>query len=180
MSKKKLTQERLKEALHYDPETGIFVWKISTGNVKTGDIANCLSFYGYIRIQVEEVRYPAHRLAWLYIYGYFPENDIDHIDRVKTNNRINNLREVSMSCNMRNTGNQKNNTSGVKGITFDKINNKWKARVKVNGKTKHLGRYKDFNDAVCARLAGEQCLNWSGCDVSSPAYKYVKKMLRSK
>ena len=175
MSKKKLTQKRLKEVLFYDPKIGDFIWKISTGNVKIGDIASCLNFYGYIRISVDGVRYKAHRLAWLYEYGYFPENDLDHIDRIKTNNRIKNLREASRSCNMRNTGNQKNNTSGIKGICFDKANNKWESRIKVNRITKHLGRYKDFNDAVCARLAGEQCLNWSSCDSNSPAYQYVKK-----
>ena len=84
---------------------------------------------------------------------------------------------ASQSCNLRNTGNFAHNTSGVKGVSWSKLTNKWEACIKINRKKKHLGMYKNFDDAVCARLAGEQCLDWEGCDSNSPAYLYVKEML---
>lgn len=172
-----ITQEKLSQNLDYNPETGIFRWKISIGAVKKGDIAGYKRLDGYCAIKIERKTYKAHRLAWLYVYGYFPENEIDHINRIKNDNRICNLREVSHQCNMRNSKKPKNNTSGVKGISWYKKIQKWEARIKINRKTKHLGKYKDFDDAVCARLAAEQCVDWSGCDSSSPAFQYVQKML---
>lgn len=168
-----LTHKRLKELLHYDPATGIFRWKVSIGTAKAGDIAGTKQSNGYIRIMIEGKNYLGHRLAWLYVHGYFPEHDIDHINRIKDDNCIENLREVGRQCNARNCGNPKDNTSGVKGIYWHKQHNKWQARIAVNGKKKNLGLYIDFADAVCARHAAEVCLNWSGCDSSSPAYKYI-------
>jgi len=178
---KKLTQKRLKEVLHYDPETGIFIWIDTKANrLNNGDVAGYKEPDGYIQIRVYNVLQKAHRLAWLYVYGYLPENSLDHIDRVPDHNWIDNLREVSPQCNMRNTNNYKNNTSGVKGVSFDERRNKWCAYIMSNYVKIALGDYESLDNAVCARLAAEQCLNWSGCDNSSPAYKYVQKMLRSK
>ncbi len=175
---KKLTQEKLKELFFYDPLVGYFTRKCDRGNRwYKGDIAGYIGDR-YLRIQIEGKNYQAHRLAWLYVYGYFPESDIDHIDRNKTNNKIANLRGVSRSCNIRNTGNTVTNTSGVKGVSYYKSRNRWVVRIR-NGKIeKHVGYYKNFDNAVCARLAAEQCLNWSNCDSSSPAYQYVQEMLK--
>lgn len=171
---KGLTQARLKELLHYDPKTGIFVNLVQRKKALEGAVAGCDSGR-YITIQIDGKGYSAHRLAWLYVYGYFPERLLDHINRDRADNRISNLREVSEQCNVRNTGNYKNNTSGVKGVYLEKARGKWRANIKVDGKTKSLGSYENFDNAVCARLAGEQCLNWSGCDSSSPAFKYALK-----
>jgi HNH endonuclease len=170
-----LTQEKLKEVLCYAPDTGIFTWKINTcrSQTKIGDSAGSRS-NGYLEICINQRRYKAHRLAWLYTHGYFPENQIDHIDRNPANNSIKNLREVSQVCNNRNTGNPKRNTSGVKGVWFCKVTKKWAAEIKILGKKIFLGRHKDFAEAVCHRLAAEQAENWDGCDSSSPAYKFVK------
>ena len=170
---KKLTQERLKESLQYNLKTGIFTRKVSICSAKKGDLAGSV-MHGYLQTRVAGTAYLNHRLAWLYIYGYFPENNIDHINRNKKDNRIENLREVSHTCNLRNTGNPKNNTSGVKGVCRYKTTNKWKAFIKTDGEEKYLGVYENFCNAVCARLAGEQCLNWEGCDDNSPAYQYVQ------
>jgi hypothetical protein len=126
-------------------------------------------------IWIDGEKHLANRLSWLYIHGYLPENDIDHIDRDPSNNRINNLREVSRQCNIRNTGNPINNTYGVKGVSWHKRRNKWIAQIVINKKQKHLGCYKNFNDAVIARYKAEKELNWSGCDSSSPAYQYLKQ-----
>lgn len=83
---------------------------------------------GYAMDQLQK----AHRLAWLYIHGYFPEYGIDHKDRVTYHNWIDNLREATQQCNMRNTANSKNNTSGIKGVSFNKKRNKWSAYIMVN------------------------------------------------
>lgn len=177
---KKLTYEELHRQLNYDHLTGVFRWKISnTIRVKIGDIAGCKNTQGYISIGIDELEYKAHRLAWFYTYGYMPENGLDHKDRIKHHNWILNLREVSQQCNIRNTGNFSHNTSGIKGVYWNKIKNKWYARVAVDRKGKHLGYFKDFDEAVCHRLAAEQCLNWSACDSNSPALQYVKDHIQT-
>lgn len=177
--KNDLTQKRLKELFHYNPQTGIFTGRTQTGGrAKKGYVAGCIEIFGYLRITVDKISYKSHRLAWLYVHGYFPESDMDHINRDKADNRIKNLRVVSKQCNNRNTGNPKNNKSGVKGVHWITKGKRWHAKIRVMSEAKYLGIYKDFDEAVCARLAGEQCLNWDGCDSSSPAYKYVQKMLK--
>lgn len=168
-----ITQEELKEVLDYNRNTGEFVWR---GSRK---VAGSL-YTGYYRIQINKKRYYSHRLAWLYEYGYMPENRIDHIDRNGLNNRIDNLREVSNVCNLRNTGNYKNNNSGVKGVSICCETGRWRAQIKVYGVSKSIGRFDDFDEAVCHRLAAEQCLNWEGCDSRSPAYRYVMENILKK
>ncbi len=190
----KLTQEYLKECLHYDPETGIFTWLVrpvshfKDGKIQKSEhicsrwntifsktIAGCKNNNGYISICIDYKEILAHRLAWLYEYGYMPENMIDHIDRVRTNNFIINLREVGDSCSMQNTGMLKNNTSGVKGVSWHKISNKWSAQIKIHGKKKHLGLFTNFDDAVKARWEEENDNpNWT-CQTSSSAYSYLKE-----
>ena len=173
----KLTHTELLKILAYDSLTGILKWKINIpGVAKIGDIAGSKNNNnGYIQIGIKRKQYLAHRLACFYYYGYMPENGIDHRDQVRHHNWILNLRETSQQCNLRNVGNSKRNTSGVKGISICSRTKKWIAQIHVNYKTKFLGYYDNFDDAVCARLAGEQCVNWEGCDSSSPAYKYVKE-----
>ena len=177
--KQKFTQAKLKKLLHYDSETGFFTWKISIGKIKKDSLVNCKDLNGYVKIGINKKGYLAHRLAWLYVYGYFPEHDIDHVDRNPMNNRIKNLREISHTCNIRNTGNYSHNTSGVKGVGWVKRTKKYRAEIMVKGKSYHLGYYKSFDNAICARLAAEQCFDWDGCDSSSPAYQYVRKQVVS-
>lgn len=170
---KNITLKRLKEVLDLNHETGIFTWKISTANyIKVGSVAGS-DENGYIVIQIDGKRYKAHRLVWFLEEGYFPEHGLDHKDRVRNHNWRSNLREASTQCNSRNTGNHITNTSGVKGVSWDKALGMWKVSIRNNYKGKHLGYYKSFDNAVCARLAGEQCLDWANCDSSSPAFKYV-------
>ena len=99
-----LTHERLLAALDYSASTGEFTWKISTGRVKRGDAAKTLDRDGYIRIQLDGIRYFAHRLAWFYVYKKFPEPETDHINRIKTDNRMENLREADRKMNTKNRG----------------------------------------------------------------------------
>lgn len=103
-----------------------------------------------------------------------PEHGIDHIDQNRINNRIENLREASPQCNMRNRKQQKS-TSGIKGVYWYKAANKWRAQIQINGKNIFLGYHDDLLEAACHRLAAEQAENWSGCDTTSPAYLFVKK-----
>jgi HNH endonuclease len=114
-----LTQAELKEHLHYDPETGIFTrLKSIAHRVKIGDIAGCLHVgSGYVNIRVFGIHYKAHRLAWLYIHGINPCNDIDHINGNRSDNRIINLRDVTRSVNKQNTRKcSSNNKSGFLGV----------------------------------------------------------------
>lgn len=178
--KLKITQAEIKKLLNYDPETGVFTWRVRRPSINVGDIAGCINKEtGYALICTNRKRYMAHRLAWLYVHGYLPEHELDHINRIRTDNRILNLREVSRMCNIRNTGNFCNNKSGVKGVYWNERCGKWQVQITVNLNRKHLGYYNDFDDAVCARLAGEQCLSWSGCDSCSPAFRYVQENIIS-
>lgn len=175
-----LTQEILKYFVTYDSNTGIFRWTFPRlGNSKKG-IAGHVSKSGYTRTEINGVKYLNHRLVWLYVYGYFPEGSVDHIDRDPSNNRIENLRVVSHQCNIRNTGNKKNNTSGVKGVCMKKKEKKWTVRINHDGKEIYIGRFKDFTEAVSHRLAAEQCLDWSNCDSTSPAFIYMQNYLKEK
>lgn len=172
-----ITQGILQEILHYDPNTGIFTWKKKTSRkIVAGDIAGCKKSYGYIGIRINGFCYMAHRLAWLYSHGYFPEHLIDHKDQNPTHNWISNLREVGKVCNGRNCGNSVRNTSGVKGVTLRNDLKKWTAIIRANRRNIYIGSFEDFDDAVCARLAVEQCVGWQGCDSSSPAYQHVRKI----
>ena len=96
-----LNQKRLKEVLTYDSETGIFVWRSKKSRNK-GKVAGHLRSDGYVAITVDSKLYRAHRLAWLYVHSYFPEHDIDHMNGVRDDNRLVNLREASRACNLQN------------------------------------------------------------------------------
>lgn len=172
-----VTYDRVRELFDYR-EDGELIRKVTVGKgrSKIGMKAGCLG-RGYFMTGVDGKLYKNHRLIWLWHYGYFPENLIDHIDRNAQNNRIENLREVSGSCNLRNTGNPENNTSGVKGICWNKNFKRWIPRITVNSKLYNLGRFEDFAEAVAHRLAAEQCLNWEGCDINSPAYQFIKQTI---
>ena len=173
----RINQERVKELFDYNPDTGNLIRKVRTSrNTHIGDIAGSDDSQGYLRIYIDGKSYSNHRLIWLYVYGVFSENFIDHKNRKTSDNRLKNLREVSRTCNARNAENRIDNTSGVKGVCWHKYHKKWSVQITVN-KKHHLGYYKSFHNAVCARLAAEQCIDWSRCDLNSSAYQYVQNML---
>jgi len=174
-----LSQKELKRILCFNSNTGVFTWKVSRANnaIKIGSIAGCIDPNGYIVIRYQGKAFLAHRLVFLYLYGYYPENQIDHIDRDPGNNIPKNLREVTTSCNMRNSNLIRSNNSGVKGVYRCNTRKKWVATVYLYGKRCHLGNYVDFGEAVCARLAGEQSLNWEYCDKNSTAFQYVNNSI---
>ena len=144
------TKEQLHKLLAYNPSTGIFTWKIDINQMRNGMVAGTPSTNGYIAIRIGTVSYLAHRLAWVYVNDILPKT-IDHINHDKSDNRINNLRDVTHSCNHKNKTLQTNNTSGVQGVDFMKSKNKYRARIKVHGKEIHLGMFTNIEDAISAR-----------------------------
>ena len=156
-----LTAEHLRSILHYSPETGIFTRKVRTAHrVKVGDVAGCSNGDGYLRIKVQRRKHLAHRLAWLHTYGEWPNDQIDHINRIRTDNRISNLRDVSNKQNLQNAGKYSHNTSGHPGVSWHKRDSKWQAQIKHNQKLVHLGCFATIEEAVAARKAAEK-LYWA-------------------
>ena len=154
--KRCLTARMLRELLDYDRDTGIFVWKRrnidlfktesswKTWNTRfSGTVAGRVDRYGYQEIRVLGARYKSHRLAWLYHYGEWPSLEIDHINRIKNDNRIENLREVSHLHNLQNQKEaQKNNKStGILGVSFHKASEKFVANISLNGSRKYIGLF---------------------------------------
>lgn len=149
-----LTAGRLRELLHYDLETGIFTWRICLNSrVPVGTIVLGRRADGYVRIQIDGKRYLAHRLAWLHVTGAWPRAHIDHINCDPSDNRFSNLREATDAENGRNRGYNINNTSGFKGVSYNKRARKYVASIKVDGKQKHLGTFytaEAAHEAYCA------------------------------
>ena len=155
-----LTQERLKELLHYDPETGLFTWRVSRrGHVRTGNIAGCKSGpNGYRVLKVDGVVYLEHRLAWFYMTGEFPASDIDHFDGDKVNNRFGNLRLVSRKQNLENQKLHRDNGTGYRGVTLDKRTGRYVARIIHYGRGFHIGVYDTALEAAAAAKAARDSL----------------------
>jgi hypothetical protein len=147
-----MTQDQLKQNLRY--ENGGFVWITSNNHrIKLGNIAGTNS-NGYRQIQIDGKVYYEHRLVWLWHHGYLPTTQIDHINRDKTDNRIENLREATDLENHQNKGKFKNNTSGTTGVHQMK-NGKWMARICVNRKIIHLGYFDTQHQAIESRKSAE-------------------------
>lgn len=136
-----ITQEQLKKLLHYCELTGVFTWITATKGTKKGAIAGS-NFNGYIKIWINQNQYLAHRLAWLYVYGKFPEKHLDHINGNPGDNKISNLREAVPEQNLSNRGKNSNNKSGYKGVSWNKQIQSWVAVCGVNKKRFYLGSSK--------------------------------------
>lgn len=160
-----ITADRLRELVHYCPETGIFTWIALTSNkVKIGDVAGSLRKDGYFRIQIDGKLHFAHRLAWLYINGNLPLKYIDHIDGNRSNNCINNLRDVDRFTNNQNIkqAQENNKSTGLLGVT--KYRNKFIAQIGINKEHKYLGCFDNPYDAHDAYLSAKR-LHHKGCTI---------------
>lgn len=159
----KLTQEVLKELLHYDPDTGVFTWlerdrkwfkndaQFKNWNGRyPNQVAGCID-KGYVRITLLWKHYNAHRLAWLYVTGELPKYEILHNDQDGTNNRFSNLSDDTHAENTKNRKRNHNNKSGFTGICWYKALHKWCAQISVNSKVIHLGYFEELDDAMGAR-----------------------------
>ena len=168
-----ITQQQLVEVLDYDSLSGVFTWKYRdltlfskvqefkrwngryAGKV-AGHIHNDHSCLQYLKIKFLGKLWSAHRLAWLYVHGSFPDEQIDHLDGNGLNNSIKNLRDASSIDNTRNAKIKVDNTSGCAGVTFVKRTGKWCARIGAGGKRKHIGFSRTMEEAVLVRLAAEK------------------------
>ena len=140
--KEKITTERLRELLHYGQDTGKFSWRVDRrGHAKAGCIAGALRPDGYLRITLDGECYMAHRLAWLYTNGVWPSLNIDHINRVRSNNRISNLRDATHAENSQNTPMNSRNSSGYRGVSWHNKVGRWRANIGIKGNAKHLGYF---------------------------------------
>lgn len=159
--KKIITQDELKEILHYNPDTGIFTYTKDVSNHrKKGSIAG-YKHLGYINIEIKEKGYKAHRLAWLYFYGEFPKKDIDHINNIRDDNRIKNLREADRFINSQNFKvARKDNKTGYLGVCIQ--HGKFKATIFSNKKSIHLGYFDKAIDAHKEYLKAKRMLH-KGC-----------------
>ncbi len=150
---RELTQEVLKSLLTYDPETGNFFWSVKSGRkIRTGRLAGNRNCNGYLVVGVKGKKYMCHRLAWLYVYGKWPTHLIDHINRVRTDNRISNLREVLPVQNSQNRNPDPKNKSGLRGVCWGKKEKKWRSQIKHAGEKIHLGVFDDKFEAYAAYL----------------------------
>lgn len=137
---KELTQEYLKELFTY--HDGNLYWKVNKPGLKIGDKAGSLQIHGYYSVGINYKQYYNHRLIYLYHYGYIPKY-IDHIDNNSLNNKIENLRKVTMSQNIMNSRLNKNSSSQYKGVSWYKPSQKWRSRIKIDGKEIYLGSFDD-------------------------------------
>lgn len=154
MPDESITQERLKELLHYDPASGLFTWKVHRNNrVTVGSVCGKNS-NTYIRISINRQFYMAHRLAFLYMEGAFPPWHVDHINHNETDNRWCNLRKVSPSENARNRRKCSRNTSGVTGVHWKQ--GKWCVRIFTGGRHIHIGWSNNLQKAAEMRRHAEE------------------------
>lgn len=148
-----LTIERLREVLSYDPDTGVFTrLKSLTHNAREGSVAGSLKSSGYMFIDVDNVRYRAHRLAWFYMTGEMPSQMVDHRDNVRSNNRWSNLRLANNQQNGANSKAKRFNTSGFKGVYWHKKRELWAAKINVGKRQIYLGCFNFREDAAAAYL----------------------------
>jgi len=149
--KEPLTQKVLHSLIDYRPETGEMFWKVKMGRCEVGERAGCLTPQGYYRITIYQNHYAGHHLAWLYVYGYFPEN-IDHKNNQRHDNRIENIREATTEENSFNRRIQSNNKIGFKGVTkYENIKKKkYRAQITKRGKVRVLGYFYTAEEAHAA------------------------------
>ena len=153
-----LTQQRLQQLYDYDSETGIFFHK--TNGTKRGFIRKD----GYVQLEIDRHYYLCHRLAWLYVNGEWPKHEIDHINKIKSDNRITNLRDVRRYINSQNKNLPKNNKSGHTGIKWETKSNKWIVKFQMDNKIYHLGTYEDLDKAIQVKEAKVKEILYNDCN----------------
>ena len=161
-----MMERRIREAWSYDPVTGKIIWLISIPPAEALEEAGSLHSAGYKQLCLDQTMYLAHRVAWFLYYGEWPKENLDHIDGDRLNNKITNLRIANKQQNAWNRLPRKNVTSLYKGVSWDKVRNKWAVYIKVDGKVVNLGRYlleedaaEAYNKAAIAHFNGFGRLN---------------------
>lgn len=172
-----MKEKRLKELLSYDPDSGIPKRVVARRyNAPSGAIVGSERLDGYLQVGLDGKQYLLHRLAFLYVEGFFPENYVDHIDRIRKNNKWSNLRLVSSFCNSQNTNLSKKNTSGIHGVSWNKRIRRWRSRMQVRGKEYDLGYYRDLLEAALSRYTAEiWCDQWT-CNEQSELSESIARI----
>lgn len=159
-----ISVERLRELLEYNAETGVITWRRNRGRALAGCPAGAITRLGYVDIQIEGNHAQAHRVAWALHFGAWPEKFIDHIDGARANNKIGNLREVTALENNQNQrrAQRNNKSSGLLGVSKNNKDKTWIAKIRVNGKVLHIGRFAEPSEAHQAYLEAKRRLH-AGC-----------------
>ena len=161
MNTKKLRKYCLE---YFQYRDGKLYWKKYPGAGSKGLVgkeAGYINNKGYRHVTIKNKKYQTHRIIWLIVKGYMPEHGLDHINGIKNDNHIDNLREASPRCNNQNACKYSHNTSGVPGVSWHKQHKKWYAAIVINRKHKHLGSFSNKLDAAIARYVEEQmCPDW--------------------
>lgn len=147
-----LTQSRLHELLDYDPKTGVFTWRIRRNQLATkGSQSGTPDSHGHIQICVDGALYLAHRLVWMHLYGLWPNLDVDHINGIKSDNRIENLRDINTAMNCQNELKARSN-SQTKLLGTHRVRYGFIAQIHANGKKQHIGLFKTAEEAHAAYI----------------------------
>ncbi len=162
-----LTAERLRELLDYDQETGIFTWLVTRGKGLRGTIAGSAKEDGYVMIRIDRRRYRAHRLAWLHVTGEWPEEEIDHVNRQRADNRFVNLRQATRSEQQQNVLLQSTNKSGYRGVSWHERDKRWQAQIHANCKATSLGNFHTPEEAYAAYCAAAASMHTTNPFVKS-------------
>lgn len=165
LNEAKLTAERARKLLHYDPETGVLTWLVTNSNraVAGTVVGGAPKPNGYMQTMVDGVRHSQHRLAWLIWHGKWPSGDVDHINGKRADNRLVNLRDVSKAMNMQNQRQPpRNNSSGMVGVR--PRGRRFTAQIQVNGRAIHLGTFDTAALAASARMDAKRRLHL-GCTI---------------
>lgn len=163
-----LTAERLREVLHYDPETGAFTWREKIADkVVVGQRAGSAYGNGYRGIRLFGVKVSEQRLAHLYMTGTLPGGEVDHRNRIRSDNRWDNLRPATHEQNHQNRGAKSSNPTGLAGVSWHKLRRRWRASIGINGKQTHLGLFDTPETAHAAYLEAKARLHTFNPTLSS-------------
>jgi hypothetical protein len=133
--------KRVLALLCYEPKTGVFTRRVSTGGQQAGSVCGSIDSRGYVQIKIDGKCHLAHRLAWLVMTGEWPSGEVDHVNFLRADNRFANLRHCTRALNAQHRSAYKNNSSGFPGVSFDKKAGKWRAYIRVEGRLLYLGFY---------------------------------------
>lgn len=167
MANEDLTAARARELLEYDPATGVLRRRVSLSrSTKVGDLAGSVNKYGgYVAVFVDGARYQAHRVAWLIVHGEWPACQIDHINGLRGDNRLCNLRVVTNRVNQQNKRRPRaGNTSGLLGVSWMTKANKWRAQIAIDGRVVYLGLFVDKHEAHAEYLKAKRQIH-AGCSI---------------
>ena len=159
-----ITAERLRQILAYDPATGVFTWRMRTAiRATVGSVAGSINSDGYILISIDDRKHRAHRLAWMWMYGEWPKHQVDHINGIRTDNRIVNLRNVSSIVNSQNERSaRRNNKTGLLGVRPS--GNRFQSAIRIDGNKTHLGCFETPELAHAAYVAAKRKFH-EGCTI---------------